>query len=172
MYWNSEYRDPPLYRAVAMQPPHHHPQRTGCQPGTPSIQGTAPLSTGIPLLRCSNLFNFDLTVQGNPLTGRYVQTCSKWSTYGRQAGGWHPTGMLSRSEKSLGSFQRPIVTSDKGDFQIKTLESLCWCCTWDIAVFHIAVHHVSPYDFIMFYCMSVLHFSTWVYLFPHECIMF
>ena len=136
-------------RGHAPPPP---PQRTRCQPGTPSIQGPVPLSTGIPLLRCSNLFNLDLTVQGHPLIGRYVQYEAH-----RQAGGWHPSGMLSCSEKSLVSFQRPIVASDKGDFQIKTLESLCWCCTWDIVVFR----------------ASALHFTPWVhYVLLHECVTF
>ena len=57
-----------------------------------------------------NLFNLDLTIQG-PLPRhnqtcstsaplyrdpkRQVQTCSLWNIYGWQAGGWHPTGMLS-----------------------------------------------------------------------------
>ena len=30
-----------------------------------------------------------------PPSPRHVQTCSFYTTYGRQAGGWHPTGMLS-----------------------------------------------------------------------------
>ena len=53
---------------------------------------------------CSNLFNSDLTVHGPPpatprLAPSYtnspygnVQTCWLWITYGRQAGGWHPSG--------------------------------------------------------------------------------
>ena len=37
--------------------------------------------------------NFDLTVLGP--SAWYVQTCSLWSTYSQQAGGWHLTGMHS-----------------------------------------------------------------------------
>ena len=149
---------PPSVQGRGHPPPTTTPNVQDASPGPPLYRALPPSLQGSPswdVQTCS-------TVQGNPLTGRYVQTCSKWSTYGRQAGGWHPTGMLSCSEKSLVSFQRPIVTSDKGDFQIKKFESLCWCCTWDIAVFHIAVHHISPYDITY----------SWCYIFRHECIYF
>ena len=48
---------------------------------------------------CSNLPNFTLTVQephpSPPRDMGHVQTSLLWNTYSRQAGGWHPTGMLS-----------------------------------------------------------------------------
>ena len=67
--------------------------------------------TGTPPPTCSNLFNLYLTVQGHPV--QHVRTCSTWNSLyidhiptppqsciphacGWQAGGWHPTGMLSR----------------------------------------------------------------------------
>ena len=58
----------------------------------PNLQG--PLCPGP--WTCSNLFNSDFTVQGSPSYPRtYIQNYSLCSTYGWQAGGWHPTKMLS-----------------------------------------------------------------------------
>ena len=131
-------------------------------PPTPNVQDASPRP---PLYRA-----LSLSLQGSPSWD--VQTCSTWTSQYRDTPslvdmfnmkhvGKRAVDILlecfSCSEKSLVSFQRPIVASDKGDFQIKTLESLCWCCTWDIAVFR----------------ASALHFPPWVhYVLLHECVTF
>ena len=133
-----------------MRPPT--PNVQDASPGPPLYRALSPSLQGSPSWDVQTCSTWTSQYRDTPLIGRYAQYEAR-----RQTGGWHPTGMLSFSEKSLVSFQRPIVASDKGDFQIKILESLCWCCTWDIAVFR----------------ASALHFPPWVhYVLLHECVTF
>ena len=57
-----------------------------------------PLACPLQTWACSNLFRLDLALQvpsPHPLDMFKLFVMSLWSTYGRQAGGWHPTRMLS-----------------------------------------------------------------------------